>query len=260
MVLIWLMGICPVIAWRRLTAKSLRDLLPPVIAGLILGAVAFMLGVRHLFPLVSTGICAFVATSLLAVFTRDLMTRRRSTGESYPRAVLTLISKAHRRYGGYLVHLGMVLIAIGVTGSRAYQSEQLVALNPGESTTIGNYRLRYEDYLVETLNPEPETYQSRIRFATTLGVYAGDSKLSTVVAEKNYHWVLENPWVTEVAIRSNLKEDLYVILASLDENGLAAFQIIINPLVNWIWIGGGLLLVGALVAAWPKRRAMAGEG
>jgi cytochrome c-type biogenesis protein CcmF len=253
MALISLMGICPVIGWRRLTAKSLRDLLPSVIAGLVLTAVALVLGVRDVFPLVSTAICAFVTTSLLAVFTRDSLARHRSTGENYPRAVLALISKTHRRYGGYLVHLGVVLIVIGVTGSSAYESEQLVALNPGESTTIRDYRIHYEDYSVETLNPEPETYQSRVRFATSLGIYGGDSKLSTLVAEKSYHWALGNPWVTEVAIRSNFKEDLYVILASLDENGLAAFQIIINPLVTWIWIGGGLLLVGTLVAACPKR-------
>jgi len=260
MVLICLMGICPVIAWRRLTAKNLRGLLPPVIAGLVLTVLAFILGVRDLFPLVSAAISSFVVTSLFAIFTRDVLARRRSTGESYPRAVLTLISKAQRRYGGYVIHLGIVLIVVGVTGSMAYKSERLVALNPGESTTIGGYGLRYEDYTVEELNAEPETYQSRVRFATTLGVYRGDSKLSTLVAEKNYHWVLENPWVTEVAIRSNLQEDLYVILASLDENGLAAFQIIINPLVTWIWIGSVLLLVGTLIAAWPKRQGRTVEG
>ncbi len=260
MALIFIMGICPVIAWRRLTAKSLRDLLPSVIAGLVLSALVFVLGIRDPFPLVSMAISAFVATSLLAIFIRDLLARRRSTGENYARAFLTLGSKAHRRYGGYLIHLAVILITIGVTGSRAYKSEQLVALNPGESTTIRNYRIHYENYSIEELNPEPETYQSRVRFATTLSVYAGGSRLATLMPQKNYHWVLDSPWVTEVAIRSNLIEDLYVILGSLDENGLATFEIIINPLVTWIWIGSGLLLVGTLIAAWPKKRAPAGEG
>ncbi len=260
MALICLMGICPVIAWGRLTGKSLRDLVPSVVAGLVLTVIALVVGVRDLLPLVSTAISAFVATSLVAIFTRDLLARHLSTGENYLSGALTVISKAHRRYGGYVVHVGVVLIAIGVTGSRAYKSEQLVALNPGESTTMRDYRIHYEDYLVETLNPHPETYQSRIRFATTLGVYEGDSKLSTLVAEKNYHWTLENPWVTEVAIRSSLIEDLYVILASLDENGLAAFLIIINPLVSWIWIGGGLFLAGTVIAAWPERRTTVAEG
>jgi cytochrome c-type biogenesis protein CcmF len=260
MVLICLMGICPIIAWRRLTTKSIVDLLRPAIAALVLTTVAFIVGVRGLFPLISIAVCAFVTLSLLGVVIGDLMARHRSTGENYPKALFTLISKARRRYGGYLVHLGIILIAIGVTGSMAYKSEKLVALSPGESTTIHGYTLRYEDYTIEELNPEPETYQSRVRFSTTLAVYGGDSKLAILVPEKNYHWVLDNPWVTEVAIRSNLKEDLYVILASLDETGLAAFQIIINPLVIWIWIGSGLLLVGTLIAVWPTRRRTTEEG
>lgn len=259
MVLICLMGVCPIIAWRRLTAKNIGDLLPPAIAAPVLSAVAFILGVRDLFSLVSTAICAFVALSLSAVFTRELMARRRSTGENYPRALLNLTSKARRRYGGYLVHLSVVLIAIGVTGSMAYKSEKLVALSPGESITIHDYGLRYEDYSIEVLNPNPVTYQSRIRYSTTLGVYRGNSKVSTLVAEKNYHWALDRPWVTEVAIRSNLKEDLYVILASLEEGGLAGFQVVVNPLVIWIWIGGGMILVGTLMAAWPQRRTATGE-
>jgi len=259
MVLICLMGICPAIAWRRLTDNSLSNLLAPAIAGLGLTAMIFILGVRDSFPLVSALISAFVATSLSAIFLRDLMARRRSTGESHPRALLTLIRKAHRRYGGYLVHLSVVLITIGVTGSRAYRSEQLVALNLGESTTVHGYTLRYEDYTIEELNPEPETYQSRVRFSTTLGVYRGDSRISALEPEKSYHWALDNPWVTEVAIRSDLRQDLYIILASLDETGLAAFRIIINPLVIWIWIGSGVLLLGTLIAAWPQRRAAAEE-
>jgi len=249
------MGICPVIGWRQLTTKSVKNLLLPTLAALALTIVAFILGVTELFPLVSIAICAFVIFSLLGIVARDAQARHHSTGENYARALITLIPKARRRYGAYLVHLAIILITIGITGSTAYKQEQLVTLNPGDSTVLRDYRIQYEDYSAETLNPSPETYQSRIRFSTTLGVYKNGSKIATLVAEKNYHWVLEHPWVTEVAIRSNLKEDLYVILASLNEDGQASFQIIINPLVTWIWIGGGVLLVGTLIAAWPRRRA-----
>jgi len=259
MVLICLMGICPVIGWRRLTSETVSRLLPGVIGGLLFSVAIYVLGVRDLFPLVSAAISVFVLLTLLSVLARDLMARRRSTAEGYLRAFLTLLSRARRRYGGYLIHFGVVLIAIGVTGSMAYKSERLIALNPGESTAIAGYELRYQNFGVETLNPEPETYQSRVRFFTTLDVYAGDSKVATLVPEKNYHYALENPWVTEVAIRTNLKEDLYVVLASLEEDGLAAFEIVINPLVTWIWIGGGVLLAGTVIAAWPKGRATAGE-
>jgi len=83
-----------------------------------------------------------------------------------------------------------------------------------------------------------------------LGVYRGGRRIATLIPEKNFHWNVEQ-WVTEVAIRTSLKEDLYVILAGLAEDGSATFQILINPLVVWLWIGGGILLLGAAVAIWP---------
>jgi cytochrome c-type biogenesis protein CcmF len=255
--LICLMGICPVIAWRRATSDGLRLLVPAAVGGVLVAGLLLLLGVRETLPLVSGAISAFVLFSLLSILTRDVRTRRRSTGESYLRAVLTMLSRARRRYGAYVVHLGIVLITIGVTGSRTYRSEQLIALNPHESTTIGGYELHYSDYSMQTLNPEPETYQSKVQFSTTLDVFVGDSQVATLTPQKNYHYALENPWVTEVAIRSTLKEDLYVILASLEEDGLAAFEIVINPLVTWIWIGGGLLLLGTAIAAWPRGRRAA---
>ena len=258
-VILCLMGICPVIGWQRLTARGLRNLSFPSLAALLLTVVVFILGVTEPFPLIATAICAFVIFSLLGTVTRDWLARHRSTGENYARALITLVSKARRRYGAYLVHLAIIFMAIGITGSTAYKSEQLVALRPGDSATLSDYQIQYEDYSVETLNPEPVTYQSRIRYATTLSIYDGGSKVSTLVPEKSYHWALNAPWVTEVAIHSNLKEDLYVILASLEEDGQAGFQVVINPLVNWIWIGGGVLLVGTLMAAWPERRATAKE-
>jgi cytochrome c-type biogenesis protein CcmF len=258
--LICLMGICPVIAWRRATSEGLRLLVPAAVGGALITGLMLLLGVREALPLVFGAISAFVVFSLLSILTRDVRSRRRSTGESHPRATLTMLSRARRRYGAYVVHLGIVLITIGVTGSRTYRSEQLIALNPDESTTIEGYKLRYSDYSVQTLYPEPETYQSKVQFYTTLDVFAGDSQVATLTPQKNYHYALENPWVTEVAIRSTLKEDLYVVLASLEEDGLAAFQIVINPLVTWIWIGGGLLLLGTAVAAWPRgRRAAEGR-
>jgi cytochrome c biogenesis factor len=133
-------------------------------------------------------------------------------------------------------------------------------MTPGEEAIIGDYTLEYEDYEIEVLNATPETYQSKMRFAATLGVHKAGRKIATLVAEKNNHWLLENPWVTEVAIRSSLKEDLYVILGGLEQDGLASFQLVVNPLINWLWIGGGLLFVGATVATWPSGRRLAQEG
>ncbi len=251
-VIIILMGICPVIGWQRISDKGIRNLGIPTAGALVLSTMAFILGITEPFPLIATAICSFVALSVLSTVARDVLARRRSTGESFVRALVRLLSKARRRYGAYLVHLAVVLVAVGVTGSSAYKSEELVALAPGESIEFRGYRIQYVDYSVETINPEPVTRQSRVRYATALGVQRGQSKAASVVAEKNYHWALETPWVTEVAIKSSLKEDLYIILASLEESGLAGFQFVLNPLVSWIWIGGGLLLIGTLMAVWPE--------
>jgi cytochrome c-type biogenesis protein CcmF len=259
-VLVLLIGICPVLAWRRATtARLLRGLAYQAVLALIVAAVLFVLGIREPYALLSFTVSAFVVATIASEFYRGLMARRRTRGEGYLVALGRLVAKGRRRYGGYIVHLAIVFIAIGVTGSSVYKNEWLVSLTPGEEATIGDYTLEYEDYEIEVLNANPETYQSKMRFAATLGVHKAGRKITTLVAEKNNHWLLENPWVTEVAIRSSLKEDLYVILGGLEQDGLASFQLVVNPLINWLWIGGGLLFVGAAVAMWPSRRVAAVE-
>jgi cytochrome c-type biogenesis protein CcmF len=255
MVLVLLIGICPILAWRRATTdRLLRGLVYQAVLALIVAVILFVLGIREPYALLSFAVCVFVTATIVSEFYRGVLARRRTRGEGYLVALGRLVAKGRRRYGGYIVHLAIVLIAIGVTGSSVYKSEWLVSLTPGEETTIGDYTLEYEDYGIEVLNAEPETYQSKMRFAATLGVHKAGRKIATLVAEKNNHWLLQNPWVTEVAIRSSLKEDLYVILGGLEQDGLASFELVVNPLINWLWIGGGLLFVGAAVAMWPSGR------
>jgi cytochrome c-type biogenesis protein CcmF len=254
-----LMGICPVIGWQRLGSQSLRNLNFPSLAGLVLTGAVLVLGVREPFPLLSTAVSSFVFFSIVAQAARDLAAGRRSTGESLARAGIHLLSRGRRRYGAYLVHLAIVLMAVGITGSSAYKTEELVALRPGEAALTRGYEIRYEDYTIETVNANPVTRQSRVRYAALLDIERGSSNTARLVAEKNYHWALEAPWVTEVAIHSSLREDLYVVLANLEQDGLAGFELVINPLVSWIWIGGGVLLIGTLMAAWPDRRDLAEE-
>jgi len=258
MALVLLIGVCPVLAWRRArTDRLLRGLAYQTAFALIAAVVLFASRIREPYALLSFAVCAFVVATIASEFYHGLVARRRSRGEGYLVALGRLVAKGRRHYGGYIVHLAIVLIAIGVTGSSVYKNEWLVSLTPGEEATIGGYVLAYEDYEIEVLNADPETYQSKKRFAATLGVYKAGRRIATLVAEKNNHWLLQNPWVTEVAIRSSLKEDLYVILGGLERDGLASFQLVVNPLVNWLWIGGGLLFVGAAVAMWPLKGAVA---
>ena len=243
--LVVLIGVCPLLGWRQTASdRLLRRLLYPGIVAVVLTVGIFSLGVREVFALLSFAVCAFVASSILWEFLRGTMSRHRSTGEGYMLAFRRLITKNRRRYGGYLVHLSIVIITMGVIGSSLYKIEYQVALAEGETVTVKDYTLEHEGFWVETT-------PGKHRFATPLGVYRDNKRIATLVPEKNFHWNVEQ-WVTEVAIRTSLKEDLYVILSSMAEDGSATFQILINPLVVWLWIGGGLLLVGTTVAIWPS--------
>jgi len=159
------------------------------------------------------------------------------------------VANNRRRYGGQLVHFSILLIVAGIIGSQAYQQEVQVALAVGESVDMGDYTLAYENYIYQRF----EADGNKIRNQAMLDVYHRGRKLTTVQPERNLYSNVEGA-VTEVALRSNLKEDLYVVLASMDSDGLAAFQVLINPLVVWLWIGGAVMLAGTLIAAWPAKR------
>jgi cytochrome c-type biogenesis protein CcmF len=248
-ILIVLIGICPWLVWGGGSLDRLRrNLLPPALIALVTVILLFVLGTREVGALIAFAVCAFVGVSLLSIFVRDIARlRSRESDESQPRgvvqAVFHLFVRNHRRYGAHIVHLGIVLIAIGVTGSSLYQQEVQVSLNPGERIDFQGYTLEYRDF-------ESQSLPDKQLFKAILDVYRGQRQVATVRPEKSFHWSVEQ-WVTEVAIRTNLKEDLYVILAGFEQEGLASFKILINPLVVWLWIGGVALLLGGMAAWWP---------
>jgi cytochrome c-type biogenesis protein CcmF len=256
---VWVIGICPVLAWGRSTKAAARRLSLSGIVGLLAVLVMALLGIRDAFSLVSTFVCAFVAASLVGVVAKQMAASCSKTDRisRWPKAILKQLRRGRRRYGGHLVHLAMVLILIGITGSTAYKSERLVSLTTGESTQFHGYELTYEGFAVETLDDQPVTNQSRIRYEAALTVTRNGSFVTILRPQKNYHWAMQSPWVTEVAISSSLLEDLYVVLANLDEDGRAGFELILNPLVSWLWIGGALLLAGALLAGWKTKSGRA---
>jgi cytochrome c-type biogenesis protein CcmF len=168
--------------------------------------------------------------------------------ENYLKAFWGLIGTNRPRYGGYIVHIAIVLIAIGVIGSSFYGVEKETTIKPGESISIENYTLTYE-------NMDRYETRSKLVVTATLSVYNGEELIGKLMPEKHYH-LLSDQWMTEVAIRSTLLEDLYAILAGWDEDGTASFKVLVNPLVSWIWIGGGIFLLGGLIAFWPDRQKL----
>ncbi|MEE9400013.1 MAG: heme lyase CcmF/NrfE family subunit [Dehalococcoidales bacterium] len=250
---ILLTGICALIGWRRASIKNLiRNFLLPLVAAIILGVVLFILGIREWYALFAFPLCGFVLSTILYEWFRGTKARHRMRAENYLKALWGLIMTNKPRYGGYIVHIGIILMTIGIIGSSFYEVEKEAVIKPGESITIKNYTLTYESL------DRYET-QSKLTVTATLSVYNQGKLIGKLLPEKYFHRSYEQP-VTEVAIRTTLREDLYVILLDWGEDKTTAFKVLVNPLVTWIWIGGGVLFLGGLIAFWPESRKLPAPG
>lgn len=251
--IILLTGICALIGWRRASIKNLvRNFLWPLVVALMLGIGLFIFGIREWYALVAFLVCGFVLSTIVYEWFRGTRARHRMRAENYLKAFLGLIGANRPRYGGYIVHIAIILIAIGVVGSSFYSVEKEAALMPGESMTINDYTLTYD-------NLDSYETESKLVVMATLSVYNQGKLIGELIPEKYFHRSYQQP-VTEVAIRSTLIEDLYVILVGWDEDGTTAFKVLVNPLVNWIWIGGVVFVIGGLIAFWPERRKLPASG
>jgi len=246
--IIVLAGICTLIGWRRASVKNLvRNFLWPLVATLIVGVILLLAEIREWYAFIAFLLCGFVLFAILYEWFRSTGARHRTRDENYIKAFFGLIGANRPRYGGYIVHIAMVFIAIGVVGSTFYARETEATIKPGETITIDGYSLVY-DKMDSYSTPSREVVNA------TLTVYRADRMLGELIPEK-YFGKGYQP-VTEVAIRSTLFEDLYVILLGTDKDGTAAFKVLVNPLVIWIWIGGGMLLLGGLIVLWPEQQPL----
>ncbi len=250
MILVFLVGICPLVDWRHIDGgRLLRSMWVQAIVAIAGGVLAALSGVRELWAVLSFAIVAFAGATIVLQLAQGIVARMRSAGENVFMAAWKAVGNNRRRYGGQVIHLGILLLVAGITGSQAHQTEVQVALAQGETVEVGGYTLAYESYTYRQIEEDG----NKVLNQAVLDIYRGERKVATVQPERNLHSNVQGA-VTEVALRSNLKEDLYVVLASLEPDGLAAFQVLINPMVVWLWIGGGVLIVGTLIATWPARR------
>jgi cytochrome c-type biogenesis protein CcmF len=250
-----LAGICPIIAWRRATPdRLLRKLRLPLGAMLLLAVVLFASGMRDPYALVSFALCGFVGATTILEFASGTRARRSATGESWGLAFVRLIDRNKRRFGGFVVHLAVVLILVGVTGSSVFKQEQVASLKRGESFSIGRFTLTM-DGMESRDTPNHEFMGARLLVAS------GGRPLGTLLPGQNFYKAGQNP-SSEVDIRSTLSEDLYLILTGFDpQEGRATVKAYLNPLVAWIWIGGGVLILGSWLAILPdlRERRLAAE-
>jgi cytochrome c-type biogenesis protein CcmF len=243
--LLALTGICPLLAWRKASSRNLRrNFLYPVMATLATAGILLLIGLTQPVVVVSLSLAVFVFFSIGLEFYRGTKARVRVTGQSPPLALWNLVSRNKRRYGGYIVHLGVILMIIGITGSNAFKQEQEALLTPGDSLQIGDYTLIYRGLV------DHSTDRAQI-VAAEMRVELQDRYLKTLYPSKQF-FPNQDP-ISEVDIRQTLKEDLYLILSGWDKTGRASIKALINPLVVWIWTGGMVMLIGTLIALGPQR-------
>ena len=244
--LLFLTGVGPLIAWRRSSLKSLeKSLFPPALFGLAFAALTFALGARGFYPLVSFTLCGFVAATVVSEFYRGAWAIRRKTAVSLPRAAVQLTMRNTRRYGGYIVHLGIVLVFVGFTGA-AFNVEKQGQLQPGEPLDVRNFTLTLER--IETGKNDNYRFQRAYIRAEKDG-----QPIATMMPEKRIYKTSQQP-TSEVAIRKTWTgDDLYIVLAEAGADGSAFLQVFLNPLVNWIWLGGLVMALGTGIALVPNR-------
>jgi cytochrome c-type biogenesis protein CcmF len=248
--LLLLMGIGPLIAWRRASLASLLTTFRwPTAFAVATGGVLLALGAGSSVPgLVAYTFAAFVLASIVLEFTRGTRARKALGANTWPGAFSSLIGRNRRRYGGYVVHAAIVLLAVGIAGSSAFDTVAEAKLRPGESMEVGDYRLVYR-----SLDERLAANATEIR--AQLAVSRGDRDLGTLEAGKNAY-TIEEQVSNEVGIRSDplTGEDLFVIADQIDSDGSVYFRVFVKPLVNLIWIAGLVFLLGSLIALWPDAR------
>ena len=247
--LLFLMGIAPLAAWRYSTFKTLgRAVWKPFIVSLIAPLIALNNGIRQPAALLGFWLAAFVASVTLYEFWRGTVARHNRSGESLPVALWHLAGRNRRRYGGYIIHLGVVLMAIGIIGIEIFQTETQGTLAQGGQISLEEYTLTYKSLAVFDTDDGRNVARAAISVDKN-GKYVGD-----LYPRRDYYIESQQP-MTIPGVRSTWEDDLYVILVDWQplSSQSATFKIYKNPLVNWLWLGGFIFILGTLVAAWPER-------
>ena len=251
--LLFLTGVGPLIAWRRASAANLKGQFRwPAVAGVTtLAGIWLWLGERaEPYPLGVWSLSAFVVATVAQEYARAVRVRVSSHGESVMRALFTLVRKNQQRYGGYIVHLGAVFILVGTAGS-VFNEERLENVRPGDHIEMNGYRLRY---LTAEAIPEQHYGGATARIA----LYEDEQPVAVMTPQKRMYWLEQQP-ASIPSIHSTLNEDLYVILTAIESDGSATLKIYRNPLVNWIWLGSGVFVLGTVTVMWPHPKGAKGS-
>jgi cytochrome c-type biogenesis protein CcmF len=246
LLLLFAMGVGPLLAWRRASWQSIwRNFRWPAVAAALCALILPLLGVTNILANIGFSICLFAAGTILYELWRGVRVRH-GHGDAYPRAFAMLISRHRQRYGGYLVHLGLVVLAVGVIGSQFFQANADAQLTAGQSVAIQGYTLTYEGI--------SDTVQNSVDVIRTHFVVAqGSHTVADIYPGQRIFPGFENQPASIVSITTYGFNDLYVFLAGFDASS-ATVQVFYNPLVPLVWLGGLLMLIGGATCWWPERR------
>ena len=246
LLLVFLMGVGPMIAWRRASWDNLkRNFLWPAAASLLAGVALFIWKVRDFLPLLGFTLLAFVVLTIFYDTALALRARRRTAGEGVIRGLVTLARRNQRRYGGLVVHLGVVLVILGIAGSMTYSIEREATMNIKEHLNVGHYLIQFEG-LKGSRQP------THFRVEGSFRVFHQGDEWGVLSPALKFFPNQQSP-VGRAVHRSTISEDLYLILSGFSEldKNQATLKVLVRPLVVWIWIGGFVIALGTLLAILP---------
>jgi cytochrome c-type biogenesis protein CcmF len=246
-VLVLAMGVGPLLAWRRTSTRALwHNLGIPALAAAICAAILPLAGVHDIWANVGFAVCSFTAAAILYELWRGMHVRHRH-GEPYATALYMLINRYRQRYGGYIVHLGLVLLAVGVIGSHFFQVQQDAVLTPGKEMNVAGYTLTF-------FGNYEETYPGTDTVKSILQIWSGGQLKGYIYTGRVFYQNFENQPVSLIPISTFGLTDVYVFLDDWKGTSQATIRVFINPLTSLVWYGGLLMLLGGIVCWWPERR------
>ncbi len=245
--LLLLMGIAPLSAWGHSTWKTLgKAMWKPGLLSIVILVGMIILGIRSVGALLGLWLASFAFFITIYEFWRGMIARHKRSGENYALALVRLAVRNRRRYGGYVIHLSVVLMAIGIIGIEVFQTETQAKLSVGESVQLAGYTVTYKGLA------EFDANDGRNVARAVVDVSKNGKYLGQLYPRRDFYYDSQQP-MTIPGVRSTIEDDLYIILVNWEQmsSNSATIKVFHNPLINWLWIGGILLIFGSFIAAWP---------
>lgn len=241
--MMFVMAVCPLLAWQRSSLKNLKkNFFIPAILAVAAMALMVVLGIQKAWAVIGFGVIVLLFITHFLEFYRGVKARRKMTNEKVYLSLYRLMTKNRRRYGGYIVHIGIAFIAMGIIGSQNYDVQTMKTVNLGDSIELKDYRINYE-----RLDQKREGINDIVYAEMT--VFKNGKRIGTIQPEKVFYGNWDQP-SSEVGLITSLKEDLYVVLSDWEDDGKATFIVKINPMITWLWIGSFMIVIGSLFAVW----------